>query len=178
MWASQVAHSTCECLKKLSISCLTGQREENQLPPFLLLFWALGINQDNKMQFKAVDMVMGYVQVRILLFGLWPQQQKLPSPPETTAAMPLIVSEEEVMAKRRKVTLHYFLGILPHTQEQRILVGLPDCLCGAATMWQGQRKPCPTLGVTPAFLCRTALNHRWQTQERAVFRPEEREVQP
>jgi hypothetical protein len=52
---------------------------------------------------------------------LWPEDQKYPNPLKTLATTPLVVSEEGIMAKKSKITPHYFLSIWPETPVQRNL---------------------------------------------------------
>lgn len=89
--------------------------------------------QDNEMQVE----VTGGVEVVLSLgccYSEWqPEDQKYPKPLETTATIPPLVSEEEIMAKNSKIAPHPLLGIWSQIPLRRTLPAGQDHLSGTAT---------------------------------------------
>lgn len=89
---------------------------------FFFLFWKLTIYQVNEIMQVEVT---GGVEVVLSLgccYSEWqPEDQKYPKPLATTATMPPVVSEEEIMAKRSKIAPHHSLGIWPQIPVWRAL---------------------------------------------------------
>lgn len=80
---------------------------------------------------KVTGSVKGCVQVRVLLLSITAKGSEIPKSSKTTAITSSMVAKDAIMAKKSKLTPHYFLGICPQILVQKLLPARPDHVSGA-----------------------------------------------